>query len=87
MKILREVYLRNDSHLPKHGWLHSCWGCEQITSRTIEYSTVTTGKNIYKFIVYFCPKCQKKIKIKKYMDIFSYNCDEFIEEYLSSRGT
>ena len=52
MKILREVYLRNESHLPEHGWLQSCWTCDIITSRTIEYKKITEGKNIYKFIVY-----------------------------------
>jgi len=36
MKILREVYLRRESHLPAHGWLHACWTCESITGKTLE---------------------------------------------------
>ena len=59
MKIIREVYLYSDTHLPTHGWLQGCWECETITSRIITYKTVLKGKLTYKFIVYLCPHCKK----------------------------
>ena len=87
MKILREVYLRNESHLPEHGWLQSCWTCDIITSRTIDYNKITKGKNIYKFIVYLCPNCKKKLKNSENREKFSNSCEEFIEEYLDTCRT
>ena len=75
MKILREVYLRNESHLPEYGWLQSCWTCDTITSRTIEYKKITEGKKIYKFIVKSnlknLKKSNKKSKLIKNYIAFS----------------
>ena len=64
MKIIREVYLYSDTHLPTHGWLQGCWECEIITSRLKAYKTVTKGRCIYKFIVYLCPLCKRLINTK-----------------------
>jgi hypothetical protein len=86
MKILREVYLRRESHLPAHGWLHACWTCESITGKTLEHNTTVKGKRIYKFIVYLCPKCTKKLKKPENQQKFSNSCDKFIEEYLDTCG-
>ena len=71
MKILREVYLKHESHLPARGWLHACWTCDIITSRTLDYNKITKGKRIYKFIVYLCPKCKKKLKKPENQEKFS----------------
>ena len=87
MKIVREVYLYSDTHLPTHGWLQGCWECESITSRIITYKTVTKGKFTYKFIVYLCPHCKKiNLKAEKKED-FNTKCNEFIEDHLETRGS
>ena len=86
MKILREIYLRKESHLPEHGWLQACWTCDTITSRTLDYNKITKGKRIYKFIVYLCPHCKRKIKNPENHQKFSNSCYEFIEEYLDTCG-
>jgi hypothetical protein len=44
MKIIREVYLYSDTHLPTHGWLQGCWECETITSRLKTYKEITKNK-------------------------------------------
>ena len=46
MKILREIYLRSESHLPEHGWLQACWTCDTITSRTLDYNKITKRRYI-----------------------------------------
>jgi uncharacterized protein YlaI len=84
MKIIREVYLYSDTHLPTHGWLQGCWECETITSRLITYKTVTKGKFTYKFIVYLCPHCKKQINAKEKKEEFNTKCNEFIEDHLET---
>jgi len=85
MKIIREVYLYSDTHLPRHGWLQGCWECETITSRIITYKTVTKGKFTYKFIVYLCPHCKKQINAKEEKkEEFNTKCNEFIEDHLET---
>ena len=84
MKIIREVYLYSDTHLPRHGWLQGCWECETITSRIITYKTVTKGKFTYKFIVYLCPRCKKRINAKKEKEEFNTKCNEFIDDHLNT---
>jgi uncharacterized protein YlaI len=84
MKIIREVYLYSDTHLPTRGWLQGCWECETITSRIITYKTVTKGKFTYKFIVYLCPRCKKRINAKKEKEEFNTKCNEFIDDHLNT---
>jgi len=85
MKIIREVYLYSDTHLPRHGWLQGCWECETITSRLITYKKITKNILIYKFIVYLCPCCKKQINAKEEKkEEFNTKCNDFIEDYLET---
>lgn len=61
MKIIKNVYLYRDSHLPEHGWLQSCFRCYTITSKLYSFKTIENKKKIYQFKIYMCPSCQKKI--------------------------
>jgi len=40
MKIIKNVYLYRDSHLPEQGWLQSCFRCYTITSRLYSFKTI-----------------------------------------------
>tara|TARA_B100000902_G_C27111479_1_gene813810 strand:- start:506 stop:757 length:252 start_codon:yes stop_codon:yes gene_type:complete len=61
MKIIKNVYLYRDSHLPEQGWLQSCFRCYSITSKLYSFKTIENKKKIYQFKIYMCPSCQKKI--------------------------
>ena len=87
MKIIREIYLYSDTHLPTRGWLQGCWECETITSRIITYKEITKNRLTYKFIVYLCPHCKKRINTKEEKKEFNTKCNEFIEDHLETRGT
>jgi hypothetical protein len=88
MKIIREVHLYSDTHLPIRGWLQGCWECETITSRLITYKTVTKNILTYKYIVYLCPTCKNKIKNNpEKKEDFNTKCNEFIEDHLETCGT
>ena len=54
--------------------------------KSLDYNKITKGKRIYKFIVYLCPHCKRKIKNPENHQKFSNSCDEFIEEYLDTCG-
>jgi hypothetical protein len=83
MKIIREIHLHSDTHLPIHGWLQGCWECKTITGRLITYKTVTKGKFTYKFIVHLCPHCKKLINTKEEKkEDFNNTCNEFIDDHL-----
>mgnify|MGYP001327389323 CR=1 FL=1 len=85
MKILRNVYLFYDTHLPEKGWLQGCYHCDSITSRTINYKNVNYNDKTIKFIVYICNTCKKKLKTDTEKNfIFSNKCDVYISEYLKS---
>lgn len=82
MKIIRNVYMFSDTHLPKRGWLQGCYECREITSRTIAYKTKTTYLKIYKFIVHLCPRCQRQLKNNTEMNIqFIHKCNAYILDY------
>ena len=88
MKIIREIHLYSDTHLPTHGWLQGCWECEIITSRLITYKEITKNRLTYKYIVYLCPTCKKQINAKEEKkEDFNTKCNEFIEDHLETRGT
>ena len=87
MKTVREVYLHAETHLPIHGWLQGCWLCDTITSKTKERATIHKVKRIYKFIVYMCPPCRRKIDNGEKIRDFNTKCNEFIIDYLSTCRT
>ena len=88
MKIIREVYLHSDTHLPIYGWLQGCWECESITSRTIKYKEVIKNKLKYKYIAYLCPTCKRQMNTNtEKKEDFNTKCNEFIEDHLETCGT
>lgn len=87
MKIIREIYLHSDTHLPIYGWLQGCWECETITSRLKTYKSITKGNFTYKFIVYLCPSCKILINNKVEKEEFNTKCNEFIDDHLYTRRT
>lgn len=86
MKVIREVYLYSETHLPVNGWLQGCWECDIITSKTKKYKTINTVKRIYKFIIYLCPSCKKQTVKTDKIDEFNTRCNEFIIDYLARRS-
>jgi hypothetical protein len=82
MKIIRNVYMFSDTHLPERGWLQGCYKCGEITSRTITYKTKTKYLKIFKFIVHLCPRCQRQLKDNTPMNVqFIHKCDAYILDY------
>jgi hypothetical protein len=85
MKILKNVYLFHETHLPEEGWFQGCYKCEMITSKTICYKNIHVYDKTIKFVVYICNKCTKLFKNDTEKNfIFSSKCNNFISEYLES---
>ena len=83
MKILRQIYLFKESHLPEKGWLQACYECDTITSKTINYKSISKNKKTYKFIIHVCNSCKKSLKEDTEKNAkFINRCDKFIDEYL-----
>ena len=83
MKILRQIYLFRESHLPEKGWLQACYECETITSKTINYKSISKNKKTYKFIIHICNSCKESLKADAEKNTkFINRCDKFIDEYL-----
>ena len=79
MSETKTIDIFKQSHLPKEGWLQSCFNCYTITSKTYYYKMIITNKVKYKFNVYCCPHCKKKFyKEKKTLYKFSKICDRYI---------
>lgn len=79
MTEVKIVEIFKDSHLPKEGWLQSCFNCYSITSKTFYYKMIMLDGTKYKFHVYCCPQCKNKMykeKINTYR--FSKICDRYI---------
>lgn len=75
-----EIY--NESHLPKNGWIQSCFNCNNITSKTLLHKKIKTHNKTYIFKVFNCPNCKKKM-IKNHMKYYNFRkeCNVFIKEY------
>jgi hypothetical protein len=85
MKILRQVYLFYETHLPEKGWLQGCYQCKMITSKTICYKNIHAYNKTIKFVVYICNPCKKLLKKDTEKNLlFINNCNNFIAEYLES---
>ncbi|RZD40116.1 MAG: hypothetical protein CXT73_06825 [Methanobacteriota archaeon] len=80
MKILKEIQVCRDSHLPEKGWFQACFNCYTITSKTFIFSVITRKTKIYEFNVYLCPCCTKSMKkdILSYIR-FSVKCNKYIK--------
>uniref|UniRef100_A0A6C0C6L3 Uncharacterized protein n=1 Tax=viral metagenome TaxID=1070528 RepID=A0A6C0C6L3_9ZZZZ len=88
MKLVQEINLYSDTHLPIHGWLQGCWECKSITSRSIIYKKVDQNKVTYKYIVYLCNSCKKQMNYKaEKKEDFYITCDEFIDNHLETSRT
>jgi hypothetical protein len=53
------IYIFQDTHLPKQGWLQGCFRCYNITAETMEYPQ--NYKTYKRFLFYLCPKCKLHI--------------------------
>ena len=60
MKIIKNVYLYRDSHLPEEGWLQSCFRCYTITSKLYSFKTIENKKK-YINSKFICVLLSKKI--------------------------
>ena len=79
MSEIKSIDIFKQSHLPKEGWLQSCFNCYSITSKTYYYKMIIHEKVKYRFNVYCCPQCKKKFyKEKKSLYKFSKICDSYI---------
>jgi hypothetical protein len=80
MKILREIQVCRDSHLPENGWFQACFDCYGITSKTFIFSVITRKNKIYEFNVYLCPSCSRNMKKDILLYIrFSVKCNKYIK--------
>lgn len=76
---VKTIDIFKQSHLPKEGWLQSCFNCYTITSKTYYYKMVIFKNINYKFNIYCCPKCKKNLYKEKYkLYKFSKTCDNYI---------
>lgn len=79
MNKIKLIDIFKQSHLPKKGWLQACFNCYTITSKTYYYKMILFEKETYKFNIYCCPQCKKKLyKEKHTLYKFSKKCDEYI---------
>lgn len=79
MSKIKSIDIFKQSHLPKEGWLQACFNCYTITSKTYYYKMILLKKTNYKFNIYCCPQCKKRLYKEKYsLYKFSKRCDEYI---------
>jgi len=79
MSEVKIIDIFKKSHLPKDGWLQSCFNCYIITSKTYYYRMVLFNKKKYKFSIFCCPQCKNKLykdNLKEHK--FSKVCDKYI---------
>lgn len=81
-----DVYCdKNHDTIPKKGWLHGCFNCEQITAKTIQYNIVKKNKKIYIPQIFLCGSCKKILqKDKEKNKDFFILCDHFLNVNYSS---
>lgn len=90
-KIIKEIYIYRESHLPENGWIQKCFNCESLTSKNILFKMLTEKKGCYikywEFNVHLCYVCKRNLysnkseNIKKFLK-FSQKCNDYIvEEY------
>jgi|SaaInlV_150m_DNA_3_1039698.scaffolds.fasta_scaffold72266_2 RNase P subunit RPR2 len=81
MKILKEIHVCRESHLPEDGWFQACFNCYSITSKTFVFSVITRKNKIHEFHVYLCPHCAKIMRtdILSYIR-FSVICNKYIRK-------
>ena len=78
-KLVKQIFLYRDSHLPKKGWIQSCMHCYLHTERTILFHTIHQKKDYYnkfwEFHAHLCNPCKKKLLQKKN----SKNIEEYLK--------
>lgn len=90
-KIIKEIYIYRESHLPEKGWIQKCFNCESLTSKNILFKTLTEKKGCYvkywEFNIHLCYVCKRYLhsnkseNIKKFLK-FSQKCNDYIvKEY------
>jgi hypothetical protein len=90
-KIIKEIYIYRESHLPTDGWIQKCFHCDTLTSKNILFKTITQYKGCYvkywEFNIHLCFSCKRYLysnkgeNIKKFLK-FSQKCNDYIvKEY------
>ena len=87
-KIIKEIFIYRDSHLPQDGWIQKCFNCDTLTAKSILFKTLTQNKGCYvkywEFNVHLCYHCKKYLyankseNIKKFLT-FSKKCNTYIK--------
>ena len=64
-KLIKQIYLYRDSHLPKDGWIQSCMNCYSNTERKILFHTIHQNKGCYckywEFYAHPCNNCKQRL--------------------------
>lgn len=90
-KIIKEIYIYRDSHLPDDGWIQKCFNCDTLTAKCILFKTITQNKGCYvkywEFNIHLCHHCKKYLytdedeNVKNFLK-FSKKCNKYItKEY------
>ena len=76
---MKNIYIYRESHLPKEGWIQSCFHCYIPTSHEIIFKRERVEKTIFQFNVYLCPHCRRKFRnnIGKSLE-FTQKCEKYI---------
>lgn len=88
-KIIKEIYIYRESHLPNDGWIQKCFNCDTLTSKYILFKTLNQKKGrrvkYWEFNVHLCYHCKnylysnKSENIKKFLK-FSQKCNDYINK-------
>ena len=67
MSNIKKVYLYDETHLPRKGWLQGCIICGIVTSKLTLFDTKLNKKKkiMNEIYTYICPHCLKDLSNKK----------------------
>ena len=78
------LYIFQNTHLPKYGWLQGCYVCNTITAHTETFITNNGSKDIecskdIEYAVHLCTNCKLiKQHNKALCDLYEYEINEYI---------
>ena len=87
-KVIKQIYIYRDSHLPENGWIQACFNCYTKTSKTNLINICKTNDKhkitLWEIYIYVCPKCNKRLfvyKQKKEYTTFFKSYEKYILKY------
>ena len=82
MSRIKKIYVYEESHLPRRGWLQGCIMCAITTSKLVLFDTILNKKKqiTYEIYTYICPNCLKDLSNEKSLKKYNETVNNFLED-------